>query len=174
MTTPKSGTPSNFTKKPKWERRGGMFAKSLSSCVDTVTQPALKQNGLAGSRILTHWASIVGPSLSLNAVPVKLAFTRGKKTDGVLTICIRPGFAPQLQHQQPMILERIAQYFGYQAVSRIMILHQWPKDSDAVVKRAIKRPISKEAAAQVAQVSNPELRAALTALADAIAASQKA
>ena len=90
-----------------------LFPKTLGDFVEPITRPILKEKGLAGSRILTQWESIVGTQLALHTVPEKLAFPKGKKTGGTLTISVENGFATELQHMQPLILERLAGYFGY-------------------------------------------------------------
>lgn len=149
-------------------RRSSLFPKTLGSCIEPLTRPALKANGLAGSRILTEWPSIVGAQLAAHSSPEKLHFPRGEKTGGTLTISVESGFAPQLQHMQPIILERLASYFGYAAISRITISHSWAKPAEPLPKR--KPPaLPKNSVALTQEVDDPELRAALESLARALA-----
>jgi hypothetical protein len=108
------------TEKPRYYSR---FPKALNECVEPLIQPVLKEKGLAGSRILTDWAKIAGAQLASRSQPEKLSFARGKTTDGTLTIAVENGFATELQYQIPLILERLAVYFGYKAISRIVISH---------------------------------------------------
>lgn len=107
------------------KRRFSLFPKTLASCVEPLTRPVFKAQGLAGSRILTEWAAIAGPQLARHCTPEKLSFPPGKKNGGTLTISVENGFATELQHMQPVILERLAGYFGYSAVARITISHTW-------------------------------------------------
>ncbi|MDE3036902.1 MAG: DUF721 domain-containing protein, partial [Pseudomonadota bacterium] len=102
-------------------RKYSFFPKTLSSCVEPLVRPVMRAKGLAGSRILTEWESIVGRELARHTLPEKIAFPQGKKTGGTLTIAVENGFALELQHMQPKILERVAGYFGYAAISRINI-----------------------------------------------------
>lgn len=102
-------------------RKFSFFPKTLSACVEPLVRPALKAKGLAGSRILTEWESVVGKELARHTAPEKISFPQGKKTGGTLTIAVENGFGLELQHLQPVILERLAMYFGYTAVSRIAI-----------------------------------------------------
>ncbi len=105
------------------KRRYSRFPKPLGEYVEPVIRPVLKDKGLAGSRIITDWEKIVGTQLAQRCVPEKLNFPRGKTTDGTLTIAVENGFATELQHQQHLILERLAIYFGYRAINRITISH---------------------------------------------------
>ncbi|NBO19010.1 MAG: DUF721 domain-containing protein [Proteobacteria bacterium] len=149
-------------------RRPSLFPKTLGDCIEPLTRPAMKANGLAGSRILTEWASIVGPQLAAHSAPEKLSFPRGAKTGGTLTISTESGFAPQLQHMQPIILERLASYFGYAAISRITISHSWARPAEKAPPR--KPPTLPKGSASIThEVEDPELRAALVSLAKTLA-----
>jgi hypothetical protein len=147
-------------------RYSSLFPKTLAQCVEPITRPVLKAQGLAGSRILTEWPSIVGKKLAAHSSPEKLHFAAGKKTDGTLVISVENGFAPEIQHQQPMILERLAAYFGYQAVSRISISHTYQplrKESKPNKKKA--PPLPESIASEAAAVEDPELRETLQSFA---------
>ena len=146
-------------------RKSSMFPKTLSKCVEQLTRPALKTQGLAGSRIITEWKSIVGEKLSSHSQPQKLSFPAGKKSDGTLAIAVENGFAPELQHLQPMILERLAVYFGYRAVSRITISHTYVPESKKIPKKPLKKNLSKDSLALVEKVDDLELREALAGIA---------
>lgn len=116
-------------------RKTSMFPKTLAQCIEPVARPALKAQGLAGSRIITQWPSIVGTKLAMHCAPEKLSFPVGKRSNGTLVISVENGFAPDIQHQQPLILQRLSSYFGYQAVSRIVISHTY---IPAIQKKAAK------------------------------------
>ena len=148
---------------PKYHRHS-LFPKTLSACIEPLTRPAMKANGLAGSRILTEWAGIVGPQLAAHSAPEKLAFPRGEKSGGTLTISVQNGFAPHIQHMQGIILERLGSYFGYAAVSRIVISHSWVQPAEPEVKP--KPPTLTKASVNITdEVDDPELREALASLA---------
>lgn len=142
-------------------RRTGPFGKTLGECIEPVTRPALKSQGLAGSRVLTHWRSIVGDALAAHCLPEKLSFPPQRTHGGTLVIAVENGFGPQLLHQQPLILERLATYFGYPAVSRIVISHQWLKPQSKPAPSKPKAMLNEEASALAEQVHDAELRATL-------------
>ena len=150
-------------------RTYSLFPKTLADCVEPLTRPILKAKGLAGSRIITEWESIVGSKLSLHTMPEKLAFSKGKKVDGTLTISVQNGFATELQYMQPMILERLATYFGYHAISRIVISHTWvesPKAAKTIAKPTLsKAKTSIDFRGLAESVEDDELRAVLQSFA---------
>ena len=148
----------------KDDRRFSLFPKTLSACIEPVTRPILKTQGLAGSRIISEWPAIVGKELSSRCIPQSLSFPPGKKVGGTLAIAVESGFAPALQHQQPVIIERLATYFGYRAVTRITIAHTYTPEQ----KTSEKKPPKKHITALLTvgeEVTDPELKAALEAMA---------
>ena len=141
------------------------FPKTLAACIEPLTRPVLKAQGLAGSRILTEWHSIVGAGLAVHTAPEKLSFPPGKKTGGTLTISVENGFATELQHKQPVILERLAGYFGYAAIARITIAHTW-HPAAAQPKRKPPAPKLPLDCSRIAEsVTDDALREALVSLA---------
>lgn len=147
-------------------RKTSLFPKTLGQCIEPVTRPVLKANGLAGSRILTQWPAIVGAALAKHSIPEKLSFPPGKKTGGTLVIAVENGFAPEIQHQQPIILERLAGYFGYQAIARLVISHTYlPVTATATAKPARRGQLPKDIGQYVGGVEDEELKATLQSLA---------
>jgi hypothetical protein len=88
-----------------------------------VTAPIFKKRGFAEAGILTDWPAIVGEHLARHTMPEKIAFARGARSAGTLHIVTESAFAPELQHLEPQVLERINGYFGYFAVARLRIQH---------------------------------------------------
>jgi len=153
------------------KRYSSPFPKELSACVERLTRPVLKAQGLAGSRLITHWHEIVGPALANRCVPQKLSYPKGKTTDGTLTISVENGFATELQHMQPAILEKLASYLGYKAVARIVISHAYKPLTTAI------SPVRKKASTPGVAIKLPEnieddeLKNALQSLAETLSGS---
>jgi len=158
------------TQKPAY-RKSSLFPKTLSKCVENLTRPALRSQGLAGSRIISEWQAIVGANLAQHSLPQKLSFPAGKKTGGTLSIAVENGFATELQHLQQIILERLAVYFGYRAVSRIVISHTYVPETKKQTTTPLTKKLSAESLALVEKVEDEELRVALAGIARTLAKS---
>lgn len=79
-----------------------------------------EQRGFAMTRLLTHWAEIVGDDLARATRPVKVGYARGGM-GATLTLLTRAATAPMVQMQLPQIRERVNACYGYNAVSRISL-----------------------------------------------------
>ncbi len=135
--------------------------RRLGAVVPKITLAAFGKKGFAEARVLTNWSQIVGEELAARTCPEKIG------RDGSLTVRAASGFALELQHLEPLVLERIATYFGYRAVTRLLI-RQGPLPAPPPGAAAPPTPLTgaqEEALAdQVATATDPELRQALAGL----------
>ncbi|HYG86053.1 MAG TPA: DciA family protein [Azospirillum sp.] len=103
----------------------------IGRTVPEVAGKALGKKGLAFGALITDWPSIVGHQLSLRTAPDKLVFPRGKREDATLHVRAMGAIALELQHLEPLIVEKINGFFGYRAVSRLKLVHAAPVTAPA-------------------------------------------
>lgn len=150
------------------KRRYSLFSKSLKSCVDPLMRPVLKAKGIAASKLIAEWESIVGRELAAHTLPVSLNFPKDKNSEGTLGILCEGAYALTFQHMQPVIIERIASYFGYRAVARITI-EQRPLSINRTVKKDVRiAPPKRIDMSCIDKVEDEELKTALSELAKTI------
>ncbi len=112
-----------ITTKTQKKPRGGSGLKALAQTVDRLTRPLIRKRGFADGTIIHNWDDIVGPALARHSAPEKLVFPMGAKINGTLQLRVENGsFAMELQHLEPILLEKINAYFGFKAVSGIRII----------------------------------------------------
>ncbi len=108
--------------KPNAPHRTGRM-QPVAAALPKITAKAIGKRGFAEASLITDWASIVGPELAAVSQPTKLSFTPGERTGGTLSINVQGGVATELQHLEPVVVERINSHFGYGAVSRLRLVH---------------------------------------------------
>ncbi len=127
--------------------------------------------GFAVTRLLTHWAEIVGEDLARTTQPVKVGYTR-EGLGATLTILTQGASAPMVEMQKDRIRQRVNACYGYNAISRVMLTQtsgaavmgfaeaatpfEGPRRDPALAARA---------AETAAGVTDPSLREALETLA---------
>jgi len=170
-----------MTKKPKQTepqkeprtRRNYMVALSVE--VPAIAKAALGSRGYAEAGLFTHWAEIAGASLAASSLPIKLAFPRGKRDEGTLTVRCGGSAALELQHLAPSVLERINGHFGYRAVARLKIEQGAVSQRKATVPPPpLTRLEQSDVSNAVSPVADPEIRASLSRLGSAIRRRDKA
>ncbi|MDO9461920.1 MAG: DciA family protein [Alphaproteobacteria bacterium] len=149
-------------------RRYGL--RHLAKAADAITRPAFGRRGFALGALLTHWPQIAGERLSDSCQPEKLHFAQGKGDNGTLWVRVDGAAALEFQHMQPVLIARINAQCGFRAVAALRIV-QGPvaaRPAPAAAPRPL-RPTEKQAVLrEVAQIANPELRAALERLGSGI------
>lgn len=98
-------------------------AAPLADLVGKTVGDAFAKQGFAAVEIVTHWQEIVGDDLAKRSEPIKLAWPRRDDPDsvGVLQIRVEGAYALEIQHLQPVIIERVNRYFGWRCVGRLAI-----------------------------------------------------
>jgi hypothetical protein len=79
-----------------------------------------ESRGFAVSRLLTHWAEIVGEETARTALPVKVSYSQGG-FGATLTLLTTGSQAPMLQADLPRIRDKVNTCYGYSAIARIRI-----------------------------------------------------
>jgi len=140
---------------------------SLAVTLPKVTRRTLGRHGLAEGGLVTDWAAVVGQTIAERSLPLRLSFAGGERRDGTLHVRVSGALALELQHLEPLVLERINGYFGYRAVGRLRI-HQGPVPGLPEPQRPPASAPSAEAeaaiASQVSAVEDEALREALRSL----------
>lgn len=159
------------------QRESGL--KPVSRLMDKSTRALFRRRGFGafGHEILTHWSEIAGPSLAEHARPERLN-PAGKKDDGViLHLRVDIGWGPQVQHLEPVILERINRYYGYRAVTGLRIRQghlSHPQKSRNFQPRNLSPKEKKEIANTVHGIKHEDLKTALQSLGESILAREGA
>ena len=150
------------------------WSRPLADFVQTVIDPVVARQGFSQSGLLLFWDEIAGERLAAISQPVKLQWPpRGRDRaadNGVapatLVIRVEGGFALELQHLTPLLIERVNAHFGWRCVDRIL-LKQGPLAARPPARRAAPAPDkAAESAAEdlVGPVADEPLRQALTRL----------
>ena len=104
------------------QRRFGQ-PRAAAEAVAKVTRTLFQRRGLADGAIVRDWPLIFGEALAEHSQPERILFPRGKRQGGVLHLRVASGgMALELQHLEPLVLERINGYFGYRAVGGLKVV----------------------------------------------------
>lgn len=109
---------------PRHRRYGGttgLFPQPMDKILAQVTAPVMRKHGYLKARLFTQWAEIVGAETARKCHPKQLTFPQKQNINGTLTLRVSSGFALELQHLEPVLLEKMAVYFGFRAIDRIRL-----------------------------------------------------
>lgn len=99
--------------------------KPFTYALDTLLKTLLNKYGPYYARIVSDWYDIVGYNLARYTFPKKIVFPDPhNKKSGTLHIEIaHSSIATELTYTQNIIMEKIAVYFGYKAVTSLKLIH---------------------------------------------------
>lgn len=86
--------------------------------------PICQKQGLISADLILEWPKIVGPEVATICQVLKISFPTFSRQQGCLHIQTNSAMATALTYSQLMIIERINQYYGYQAISQIRVFHK--------------------------------------------------
>ncbi|MBI2707158.1 MAG: DUF721 domain-containing protein [Proteobacteria bacterium] len=99
-----------------WPTRLGLYTQKI-------VKPVFKARGLMEGRIITHWSQIVGEKFASLAIPEKITFPKGKRSEGTLHLSVTSAGSLLLHFSQDLILEQINTFFGYKALIKLHMTH---------------------------------------------------
>ena len=146
--------------------------QALGKSISKLIQESFSKRGFADGEILHRWPTIIGKMLAKASHPEKIIYTKGRNADGTLQLRVgNSGLALDIQHMEPMILDRINAYFGYRAISRIKII-QAPlppqKERPSYKPRVLTKVEKKSLNQQLSTVGDPKLKKALESLGESV------
>lgn len=142
-------------------------ATRLGDHIGDALGEACRRRGLASVDIVMRWPEIVGADVARHAAPIRLKWppSRESAEPAVLHLRVESGYAIELQHLAPAVIERVNRYFGWACVGRLS-LRQGPLPRP---KRqlAVREPDPQETArirASLGEATNPDLAQSLARL----------
>lgn len=150
------------TFKKRWWR-----SVPLKDLVNNVTKPAMQKRGFYESRLLSEWPQIVGDTIANYCIPQTIVHDRYEREGNKLHLLVDPAWALEVQYMEAVMIERIATYFGYRAIERIVITQSPIASKPVTSKPATEQSIALNEATEVmlSHIEDDTLREALTKLA---------
>ena len=142
---------------------------------------ASEERGFAVTRLLTHWAEVVGQGTAQIATPVNVSYSKGGM-GATLTLLTTGAQAPMLEMQKEQIREKVNACYGYRAISRVRITQTAPtgfaegRVAFAHAPKVQKSPdpaVTSAAKTLSEDIQSNDLRQALTALGANVLSKQK-
>ncbi|MEM7597639.1 MAG: DUF721 domain-containing protein [Pseudomonadota bacterium] len=95
-----------------FKRSGTVLSQRIRKATET--------RGFAVSRVLTHWAEIVGEDIAAIARPVEVSYGR-QGLGATLTVLTTGAQAPMLEMQKETLREKVNAAYGYNAIARVRL-----------------------------------------------------
>ncbi len=147
------------------------WSRPLADLVGPCLTPALGKFGFGEADLLLFWPEIVGARLASRCEPIRLNWpqrtaSRAAQDAATLVVRVEGAFAVELQHEIPVVIDRINTHFGWRCVGRVT-LRQGPMAPAAPARRRLDPPAEpavRRARDLTSGIEEADLRAALMRL----------
>jgi protein-disulfide isomerase len=133
-----------------------------------------KGRGVSVAQLKAEWSAIVGADLARLTEPDAVLAGRGGKSGKALRLRVAGAAALEIQHQSRLVVERVNGYFGHKFIDEIRLVQGAIQRAPAA--QPLRQPdpqAVQRMSAKVAEVQDPDLRAALARLGARIATSRR-
>src|SRR5258708_28902688 len=105
---------------------GSSYPRPLADVLRKTLGDAFAKQGFAAVELVTRWPDIVGPEIAAHSQPEKIQWPRTPQArnapePGTLLLRVEGPAALEIQHLSDVILERVNQFFGWQAVDAVRL-----------------------------------------------------
>ncbi len=161
--------------KKKTFRKRHLFARSVEDVVKAATKPLMHQQGKLYGALLRDWEKIVGRERARLTRPDRLQFPHTEADGATLHLLARPAAAPELMYETEQMLEQCARYFGYRAITRIIIhaSHALSTEDAAPAKPSTASPAPAVRSVPISATIPSDMRAILERIAQHVSTSDK-
>lgn len=97
--------------------------RTLSKCLNHLVDPICRKQGFVNASVVLDWPQIVGQNFADLCQIIKVTFPFNSRLDGCLHLNTTSSLAAVLAYEEPLILEKINRYYGYEAISKLKIFH---------------------------------------------------
>lgn len=100
--------------------------KTLSRYIERIITPYCRKSGIPIA-IFTSWDKIVGEYLGAKSMPHKMIYSKDSNMENYATLSIYTAdssAAAEINYMQNIIINRLASYFGYKAITKIRIVQK--------------------------------------------------
>src|SRR3954466_10174910 len=112
-------------KPPQMNKPGPLYAKPLSVLLSDVFSDAYAKQGFAARELVTRRAEIAGSEVAAHSEPLKIQWPRpveGQPQEpATLVLRVEGPMALEIQHASDVILQRVNQFLGWNAVGRLAL-----------------------------------------------------
>ncbi len=159
-------------KQPHHRKTSTYGFSRAANLMQTRIRAASEKRGFAVTRLLTHWAEIVGGATAEIAKPVNVSYGKGGM-GATLTVLTTGAQAPMLEMQKDQIRDKVNACYGYRAIARVRITQTAPSGFSegriafVPAPKPDKTPNAQtqaQAAALSEDVASPSLKEALAVL----------
>ena len=120
------------------------YFKQIGDTLPKILKTKLEKANFVDISVIKNWKEIVGDDIAKNCWPIKIFFSDGNNSNGKIAIKVKRGWSLEIEYKNQEIIEKLNQYFGYKAISKINIIQNFEEYTVESKKNKIEKKITKK------------------------------
>ena len=146
------------------ERKQSYF-KKIGNSLPKIVDKNIKEKNFVEVSLIKKWREIIGDDIAKFCWPIKIIFSDIKNSNGIIFLKTKRGRSMEIEFKNEEIIEKLNQYFGYKAISKISVVQDFDiKDNKTEKSKIIKKTIKEPEYKIINKIKKNSLRLALKKL----------
>ena len=144
------------------ERKQSYF-KKIGNSLPKIVDKNIKEKNFLEVSLIKKWREIIGDDIAKFCWPIKIVFSDIKNLNGLIFLKTKRGRSMEIEFKNEEIIEKLNQYFGYNAISKISVVQDF--DIKDAYKKNKKREKNKNTQSKIInKVKKGDIKMALKKL----------
>mgnify|MGYP001169000540 CR=1 FL=1 len=114
------------------------YFKKVGDSLPKIVNKNISERSFVELSLIKNWNKIIGKEIACYCWPIKMVFSNIKNTNGIIFLKTKRGKSMEIEFKHNEIIEKLNQYFGYNAVSKISIIQDFDSNKENNQKKTIK------------------------------------
>ena len=145
------------------ERKQSYF-KKISSSLPKIIDKKVKEKNFIEISLIKNWKKIIGNNIAEFCWPIKVSFQNINNSNGIIFLKTSRGKSMEIEFKNEEFIEKLNQYFGYKAISKISIVQDFKVENNYKKKEFVKKNKKKIDLKEVNKLKKNSLKNALKRL----------
>ena len=141
------------------ERKQSYF-KKVGKSLPKIIDKNIKERNFVEITLIKQWKEIMGQDIAKYCWPIKIVFSDIKNSNGIIFLKTKRGRSMEIEFKNDEIIEKLNQYFGYNAINKISVVQDF-NIKDSYKKKIIKKKIKNNHSKVINKIKKSELKIAL-------------
>ena len=141
------------------------YFKQIGDTLPKILKTKLKKANFVDISVIENWKEIVGDDIAKHCWHIKITFSNENNLNSKIIIKVERGWSLEIEYKNQEIIEKLNQYFGYKAISKINIIQNFEEYTVESKKNKIEKKITKKKFfKEITNIKQPKLQKALLKL----------
>ena len=141
------------------------YFKKVGKSLPKIINKNIKERNFFEISLIKKWKEIIGNDIAKFCWPIKISFPNIKNSNGIIFLKTKRGRSMEIEFKNEEIIEKLNQYFGYKAISKISVVQDFDiKDNKTEKSKIIKKTIKEPEYKIINKIKKNSLRLALKKL----------